>query len=369
MSNRARWILLVVIATFAALGAGAYTTYESFQSWTETRLRALRASTPGLAPERTPESRELAARLDAIDRWVRDNTTPGDPFGPPWLKAAEDVVDLPMRLDRMGAFFEQVDVLTSSEGCQEALERGVTLDMPTRRLMLARTRTNLLCARAWIDHRVGGDTAAAARRLGQALDLARLGDDGRAIGLLIDIANEGTVLSATQEILRDPSCDAKILRGQLDARLARMRDPERIRQSLILDFMAFREQVHGKGIVALVHELRYLEALDHAMALVDLPGAKVAPVIQSYEGSPNRYDAAWCAIMKNWHFARTHAELGRAALALAARSEESLPIDPYSNEPFAREATADGVRISSPAAIRSLGNPSQPRLLSWTLPR
>ena len=131
---------------------------------------------------------------------------------------------------------------------------------------------------------------------------------------------------------------------------------------------AFREHVHDKGIVGLVHELRYLKALDQGLALAELPGVDAEPTIRSCENSQNRYDLAWCVTVKSWHLARTHAELGRAALVLAARSGEALPSDPYSNEPFTRETTPEGERISSPAAIRSLGDPGKPYLLCWTVP-
>jgi len=369
MSNRALWISLFVLGSLAALGAGAYATYESLEDRIETRLGVLRASTSDLVPDRSSEAHDLSARVDAIDRWVRDNTTKDDPFGPPWLKSAEDVVDLPQRLDRMGDFFGQVDALTESEGCRKILERGVYLDMPTRRLMFSRTRTNLLCARAWVDQRVAGDSAAAVRRLGQALDLARLGDDGRAIGLLIDVTNEQIVLFATQETLRDPRCDKALLHEQLDARLARMHDPDRLRRALFLDFTSLQERIHGKGVVGLVHELRYLDGLERAMALANVPGIEAEPVVRSLENSSNRYDSAWCATVRSWHLARTQSELARAALALAARSEDPLPLDPYSHEPFVRETTPDGERISSPPAIRSMGGPEHPGLLSWTLPR
>lgn len=369
MTNRARWILLVVLATVAALGAGAFAAYASLENRIETRLEALRASTPDLESTRSPESRELSARLDAIDRWVRENTTLDDHFASPWLLAAEDVVDLPGRLDRMGPFLERVDVLTSSDACRRSLDRGEYLEMPTRRLMFARTRTNLLCARAWVDQRVAGDAPAAARRLGQALDLARLGDDGRAIGLLIDIASEQIVLSTIQEILLDPRCDAKVLHEELDARLARMRDPVRLRRTLILEVKTFQEHVQGKGFASLVHELRYLEALERALALARLSGIGANTAIRSSELALDRYDSALRPTVQSWHLARTRTELGRAALAVAARSDAPLPIDPYSDGPFVRETTPSGERISSPAAIASLGDASQPCLLSWTLPR
>ena len=75
MTNRARWITLIVLATVAALGAGGYAAYASLENRIETRWEVLRSSTIDLAPERSPEARELSSRLDAIDRWVRENTS------------------------------------------------------------------------------------------------------------------------------------------------------------------------------------------------------------------------------------------------------------------------------------------------------
>lgn len=369
MTNRALWITLVALAVVVALGVGAFAAHESLESKVEVLLAEIRAATPSVERRRSPEGRELYARLDGIDRWVRDNAVVGDRPHSPWLQSAEDVVDSPGGLEPLEPFFEQVDALASSEACRKFLERDEYLSMPTRRLLLARTCTNLLCERAWIDQCVVGDGVAAARRLGQALDLARLGDDGSAIGFMIDIANEQIVLSATQVILLDPRCDARVLHEALDAKLARMRDPDRLRRTLVQEFETFREHVPGRSTVRLENELRYLEALERALDLAELHGSEAEAALRPSGSAADPYASAVSGIVKSWHLARTRTELGRAALALAAGIDAPLPTDPYSNAPFVRETTPSGERICSPAAIATLGDSNQPYLLVWTLPR
>ena len=186
---------------------------------------------------------------------------------------------------------------------------------------------------------------------------------------MIDIANEGIALSATQAILLDPRCDAKLLHDALDAKLARMRDPERLRRTLVLEFGTFREHVPGRSVARLENELRYLEAVERAVDLAGVSGAEAEAALKSVEAGPEPHLSTWSGTLRSWQLARTHAELARAALAIAAGSDDPLPLDPYTGHPFVRETTSEGERISSPAAIASLGDPSRPYLLSWKLPR
>jgi hypothetical protein len=106
-----------------------------------------------------------------------------------------------------------------------------------------------------------------------------------------------------------------------------------------------------------------------ALELAEVSGSEAEAALRASEIAPDAYTAAWIGTLRSWHQARTRTELGRAALAVAARSAAPLPLDPYSDSPFVRESRPNGERISSPAAIQALGDPGQPQLLSWSLPR
>ncbi|MFN0008145.1 MAG: hypothetical protein ACKVXR_09580 [Planctomycetota bacterium] len=356
------------MSCMAVLGLGLFAAHASLEARIDERLGRIRQATRFSREPRSPETRELVARLEAIDRWVVENAS-DDGLPPPWLRDAEDVVDLPEKLEAMAPFFQQVDVLTDSEACTRILADDERLDMPTRRLFLARMCTNLLCAQAWFDQHVEGDSAAAARRLGQALDIARLGDDGSMIGFMIDLANEQYVLLAVQQVFLKPQHDARVFHEALECRLARIDDPDRLRRTLVLEFEEFRARVPGRNLLGLVRELQCIETLERALALAGATGAESEAGLPALEAQSGDYAFTYGSAVKCWQLARTHAELGRAALAVAARSEAPLPIDPHTNRPFARETTAEGERISSPEAIATLGDPSEPYLLSWTLPR
>lgn len=203
--------------------------------------------------------------------------------------------------------FRAVDELFDTPGLRRALSRGEPLSREwTCSLYVQRHLTNLLCARAVILAH-GGTWIGSARRLGQALDLVPLLDDGTEMGRVIGSANASIAADCIQWLLEEPATSARTFADALEPRL-----------------------VH----VAIRFERRALPSNFVDMAIA-----------HSFAD-----------------MARARLELCRVALAVRDRARGVTPVDPFTGAPF--EIRREGDRVTVAA-----DGPSNGHALRWSFPR
>ncbi len=148
--------------------------------------------------------------------------------------------ELAQGLASLGTLFEQVDELLSDPACQDVLSTGAIAAVDAPRLGLSRHRTNVLCAKALVELDGPGGSHAGAKRLGQALDMIRLGDDGRLFGCVVSNAEECIVLQALQRMLLCPDGDVSAMNAVLGGRLDRIARDHRAETALSCDLADFQ---------------------------------------------------------------------------------------------------------------------------------
>jgi hypothetical protein len=174
----------------------------------------------------------VRARLTAIDAYLDQHAKAREGFAVPAMWGPEHQAELEQGFESLGSFFEQVDSLLDDDTCRFALAHGEIVSDLGPMLSLSSHRTNVLCARALTEFEGPDGSRLAARRLGQALDLIRLGDDGRDLGYLISTTEEDRVLSALRRLLADERADGLAFRRELDDRLERISRVDRVESVL-----------------------------------------------------------------------------------------------------------------------------------------
>lgn len=209
-----------------------------------TRVERLRAGAHIEAPASEYQPPPVASlvffrRLEGLDVWLERRAPSRAGLGAPWRWQPSEAERLAEELQPLATFFHEIKRILDEPACREALGEGARLArlaplfeataeellVDTPKLAAARNWSNLLCARAVVAARRPETREEAPRRLGQALDLAHLIDDGTYYGLFIRTMGTDITLLALQTLLAE-GVDASLLRSALDERLARAVRPE-----------------------------------------------------------------------------------------------------------------------------------------------
>jgi hypothetical protein len=329
----------------------------------------------------------LHSRLVGIDGYLDQRSASEIAFGAPAMWEQVRRVELEIGLANLGSFFEQVDSLLSDPTCRAALDRDRTAGVEAPRLGLSRHRTNVLCAQALVDFDRPEGSSAAAKRLGQALDLIRLGDDGSLMGYLVSNVEEAIVLEAIQQILLCPHRDIDAIQQELEGRLSLMAREQRAESALLRDLAEFRARLRpgrnqGWGVSVcslgdLMEEARLANCWEESLRIVRASGAESREHVDKFlEKNGCDHGRGLLDVAHLSHICRLRAELAQAALALAGplRSRAGSATHPpqESSESFRIVESNDHVELCAESALAALQvKPGDPGayLLCWTIPR
>ena len=380
-----------VVAIPVLIGVG-YLGLWAAESRVDARIAAL---TTRLAPRPHPEFDPamfwiVKARIAAIDAYLDQRAPAREGLGIPSMWELSRRAELEKSLNSLGSFFEQVDTLLEEPQCKFVLENGLVTSAEPARLGRSRHRTNVLCARAMFDFEVSGASRAAAERLGQALDLIRLDDNGRLIGYSIATAEEKIVLFALQRMLESGRAEGAVFREVLDDRLARLGSDARASDVLRNQVSDFAEYDAKRGtpswltpwsrIGRLMDRRRLALGFETSLRLLSASGKESRSLSDSAHRTRRDFGDdfvwAWASIMAadNSHWNLIHVDLARRALELAANRGAigSPPIDRYSGSPLHEKEKDQRVELRSDGALAAFHKQPTDRgaeLLCWTIPR
>jgi hypothetical protein len=330
----------------------------------------------------------LHARVVAVDAYLQQKAGRVSSIGAPCTWGPEQRRDLERDLASLGSFFEQVDGVLDDPQAKWVLgHEGYFPEAPI--LGMSRRRTDVLCARALVDFDRADGSRDGARRLGQALDMIRLGDDGQSFGYLVSAAEEDIVLGALHLVLEQGRADAQTIREELGARLERISRADRVEIVLSGDIVGAMNYLDVRETRSAVYPWSRLESCIERSRLADgieeslrLAGANGARAWEFLDGSHSPATAAyvqgWFQIAKDSHLFLAQRDLARRALDIAAelkRAEtvrSAPPVDRFSGSPIHEETSDRRVEIRSDGALAALQRkPGQPgsELLCWSIPR
>lgn len=378
-----------VVVLWAALAATlAWAGLILVERRVDARVLALRERLAGRALRAGPERfGVLGARVRAVDAYLEQKTGGRESFGAPWTWGPEHRPDLALDLASLGSFFEQVDSLLEDAQAKWVLaHEGYSPDTP--RLGPSRHRTNVLCAQALVDFDRAEGSRDGARRLGQALDLIRLQDDGRTMGYLISAAEEGIVLEALRGVLQAGRADVCEIREELGAKLDRISRPGRVEIALSGEIGGALEFFDARGTRSAAYPWARLESCIARSYLADgaeeclmrtrALGKRREPHGSEGESASAVYVDSWLNIADNSHLFLARCDLARRAvdLAIELKGAEGVrsapPIDRFSGSPIHEETTDRAIEIRSDGALAALqvkpGDPGS-YLLCWSIPR
>jgi hypothetical protein len=379
----------VVVLSGALAVCVAWLALDSVERRVDARVLALRERLSGPALRSEPERfGVLHARVRAVDAYLEQKTGRRESFGAPWTWGPEHRPELARDLASLGSFFEQVDSLLDDAQTRWVLaHEGYSPDTP--RHGSSRHRTNVLCAQALVDFDRADGSRDGAKRLGEALDLIRLEDDGRTMGYLISAAEEDIVLEALRRVLQEGRADPCEIREELGARLDRISRPDRVEIALSGEIDGALVYFDARGTRSAAYPWARLESCIARSRLAD--GAEECMRRARAVGERSRerqksedesalalYVDAWLNMADYSHVYLARCDLARRAvdLAIELKGAEGVhsapPIDRFSGSPIHEETTDRGVEIRSDGALAALQRkPGEPgsELLCWSIPR
>jgi hypothetical protein len=323
----------------------------------------------------------LHSRLVGIDAYLDQRARARDAFGAPGMWTPDRRTELEQGLASLGTFFEQVDDLLSDPSCRHVLEKGTIAAVDAPRLGLSRHRTNVLCAKALVEFDRPDGSRSAAKRLGQALDMIRLGDDGRLFGYAVSNAEECIVLQALQKILLRPDGDVAAINEVLGDRLDRIARDNRAETALSRDLADFRERSRPlaergwmapwRGIGELMEGRRLANCWEESFRLVQGSNPESRRSLDAFVDRQGCEQGRFpLSFANDSHVFRTRVELAHAALDLAEQLRN--PATPSTSSPFHVVEAGDHVELRAEDALAALEvEPGDPGayLLCWTIPR
>jgi len=239
----------------------------------------------------------------------------------------------------------------------------------------------VLCAKALVELDGPGGSHAGAKRLGQALDMIRLGDDGRLFGCVVSNAEECIVLQALQRMLLCPDGDVSAMNAVLGGRLDRIARDHRAETALSCDLADFQGRSRPlaergwiapwRGIGELMERRRLANCWEESFRLVQAPSPESRKSLEAFvdrDGCTN--GRLPLNLANDSHVFRTRAELAHAALDLAEQLKN--PAAPSTSSPFHVVEAGDHVELRAEDALAALDvKPGDPGayLLCWTIPR
>lgn len=386
MRKRVRWLAAIPVA----IGLG-YLGLVSAESRVDARIAAVATQLHAPPPSLLDSTFWIVrSRVTAIDAYLEQKSKARDGLGVPAMWDSERRAELERGLASLGSFFEQVDALLEEQQCKFVLENGLVTSVDPPLLSQSRHRTNVLCARAFVDLDGPDGPRAAAKRLGQALDLIRLADDGRSMGYSISVAEEGIVLCALHRIVEDGGADGAAIRAELDRRLERLASDGRASKVMSNDVADFAEYDRRRGepswampwkrVERLVARGQLAYGLETAVRLLHASGKDSRSLHESVRqatltlGGDFAYARGWMGVADTSHLQLVHVDLARRALDLAAHRENAgkPPMDRYSGNPLHEAETDRGIELRADGALAALNKKptdSGAQLLSWTIPR
>jgi hypothetical protein len=392
-----------ILASSLLILGGAAAGIFAFIAWADrhvdTRLSELKRELghPVFAPH-PRQGQILLARLVVLDADLEQRIPSQDGFGSPGKWGPDRRAELEKGLASLGSFLEQVDTLLVSSECREYLERGLAAGKECPWLVSSRHRTNVLCAQALVEFEGPGGSAAAANRLGQALDLISLEDDRSFGGYLVSTANEDIVLLALKRMILDPRAQVHAIREKLHDRLERIVEPARFEWALRADLdhsfemaRVFAEKDWPsplEPIGELLEKHRLADCLQETIALSRMSGVEsqhrlydAGKDVRNSEGRQWAQSGFWLPMADQSHLIRVRRSLALAALDVATRMGDSqdtaaslatLPCDPYTGKPFRIDEKDGGFEVRADDALAAISKkPGQPgtELLCWTIAR
>jgi hypothetical protein len=227
-----RWLrvvaLLVALATvtFVIADEQSRRAQRTLEDAVE-RIRPLVGSSD-VDPRVAAAAQEWVERLAALDGTLDRLAPIATGVGSPRMWTSEHALELEAVVRDVTPTLDELAKL--------ALERRPFGPLPRcPKLMTSRHRTNLICAAAWVDP----DAGRAGIRLLQALDVARMEDDGSYPAAAIHLADAGIVASAERSMVerrgRDEDAE-RALRSQFAPFLDHRFLPTRVGRALV-DFV------------------------------------------------------------------------------------------------------------------------------------
>jgi len=329
--------------------------------------------------------RMIRAPLTATDAYLDRHSQWREGFAAPAMWQPERRAELERGFQSLGTFFEQVDSLLDDVTCRSVLDHGEIVSELDPMPGLSRHRTNVLCARALTEFEEPDGSRLAARRLGQALDLIRLGDNGREIAYMTSTAEEDIVLSALRQLLADDRADGAAFQRELDDRLERVSREDRVEAVLKSSVELYLESERWRSEASWARpwtryeawreRRRVSEGLAMSIELARTDNLKSRALFMKGDAMDRPACVnGWMIIADSFHLHELHLDLARRALALAAdRETRGAPtVDRYTGGFFQERPTERGIALcaASAMAAQDIGNSdSRARLLTWTIPR
>lgn len=347
------WLALAGLFAVGAGGLGLHVwRHEArIQGVLERETRAMDAARPV-----TEDSRRVGAALAGLDALLEACDAPGENPGVPgqWGPASDQ--RLRAEVAWRANFYAEVDALVADPAFERVLASGARLERRTS-LSWARSRTNLLCARALIDAR-DGDGAEAARRLAQALDLSHVEFGPSAMDAMIVAAVDGITLDALGRMLSTGLVDPEPLCALISPRLERAVDPRRFAASLRGEAVEWLAAAHRAN--TLFEWLEFSGIRQRALQRLDELDAGAASV-------PDILCPDLCATAISSDVERTSGRrMAHARIALAAAAHHGeFGVWPAHVEAVARSA---GIAPDEAAACTWFVADSEARLLVATGP-